>query len=198
MKRSNSGSSLMAVLVLISTMSLLIAAVFLMTTGEARYMKRSVDRDTAIAYADGVLESLFDQWRTAMSSGALLTGTQAAKGLTGAQLTGTGTFGFCHCRPRVPPRSRFPPTNMSLSVGASMQPLPTGSLSAAAAALRWRTAPTPSCSSACITSPRPPLHFPMAPSPYSAHSRAQGRIFSITSSSAPSQSPNSTPARPCP
>jgi hypothetical protein len=76
----------MAVLMLITTMVLFMGAVFMMTTGEARAMKRSLDRLTAIAYADGVLECLFDQWRAAMSNSTNLTQSEAANGLTGAQL----------------------------------------------------------------------------------------------------------------
>src|SRR5579862_4031009 len=85
-EQPESGSSLMVVLMLIATTSLMIGAVLMMTTNEARFMKRSVDRDTAIAYADGVIEDLFDQWRNAMSSGTSLTQTQKKYGLTGNEL----------------------------------------------------------------------------------------------------------------
>jgi hypothetical protein len=76
----------MAVLVLIATMVLIMGAVFTMTTGEARFMKRSIDRAVAISYADGVLEDLFDQWRTAMSNGTNLSQTQKSLGPTGNEL----------------------------------------------------------------------------------------------------------------
>ena len=100
----------MAVLMLITTMSLLIAAVYMTTTGEARYMKRSIDRETAIAYGDGVLESLFDQWRNAMSNGQNLSSTEASKGLTGAQLLAS-PFSLA-----VPSSTVLPvPANMSLT-----------------------------------------------------------------------------------
>lgn len=68
MKHSNSGSTMMAVLMLMAVTSLMIAAVYLTTTNEARFMRRSVDRAAAIAYGSGVLESLYDQWRMAMTN----------------------------------------------------------------------------------------------------------------------------------
>ncbi|MGB8356337.1 MAG: hypothetical protein WCD79_20730 [Chthoniobacteraceae bacterium] len=109
MKQSESGSSLMAVLILICTMVLIMGAVFLITTGEARFMKRSLDRAVAIAYADGVDESLFDQWRAAMSNGQSLSQTQKTLGPTGAELTGSFSVA-------APTSSVLPvPTGMSLS-----------------------------------------------------------------------------------
>lgn len=59
---------MMAVLMLIAVTSLMTAAVYLATTNEARFMRRSVDRAAAIAYGSGVLESLYDQWRLAMTN----------------------------------------------------------------------------------------------------------------------------------
>ena len=111
-KRSESGSTLMVVLLLISTMALMIGSVAVMTNGEARFMKRSVDRDVAIAYADGVTEDLFDQWRAAMTSGTSLNATQKKYGPTGSELTSsplsvsisTGSSSV-----------HAPPANMSLS-----------------------------------------------------------------------------------
>lgn len=112
MKRPDTGSTLMAVLVLISTMALIMGAVFMITTGEARFMKRSVDRAAAIAYADGVLENIFDQWRNAMTSGTSLTTVQKNYGLTGAELTGTA-YSF---RLAPPATSVLPaPKGMTLS-----------------------------------------------------------------------------------
>ncbi|MGB8356626.1 MAG: hypothetical protein WCD79_22200, partial [Chthoniobacteraceae bacterium] len=86
---SESGSSLMAVLILICTMVLIMGAVFLITTGEARFMKRSLDRAVAISYADGVVESLFDQWRAAMSNGQSLSQSDKTLGPTGNTLSGS-------------------------------------------------------------------------------------------------------------
>jgi len=85
-KKSESGSSLMAVLILICTMVLIMGAVFVMTTGEARFMKRTMDRAVAIAYADGVLETMFDQWRNALSNGQNLSQTEKTLGPTGNEL----------------------------------------------------------------------------------------------------------------
>ena len=113
MKQSNSGSSLMAVLILVCTMVVIMGAVFMMTTGEARFMKRSVDRTTAIAYADGVLESLFDQWRDSMSDGQNLTATQRTKGPTGAELLASP---FSLAAPSTSSTSVLPPpSGMSLT-----------------------------------------------------------------------------------
>src|SRR5580692_3685837 len=111
-KQSNSGSSLMVVLVLITTMALLIGAVAMITTGEARFMKRSVDRDTAIAYADGVVEDLFDQWRNAMSTGTSLTQTQKKYGPTGNELAASP---FSISISTGSTSIHVPPANMSLS-----------------------------------------------------------------------------------
>ncbi|HWB59109.1 MAG TPA: hypothetical protein VG733_06445 [Chthoniobacteraceae bacterium] len=113
--KSESGSTLMVVLMLIATTSLMIAAVFMMTTGEARLMKRSIDRDTAIAYGDGVLDDLFDQWRSAMTNSSM-TATQKRNGPTGAQLTGTGSGNFGITITTTGSSSiHVPPTNMSLT-----------------------------------------------------------------------------------
>jgi len=111
-KRTDSGSALMVVLMLIATMALMIGAVLMMTTGEARFMKRSMNRDMAIAYADGVVEDIFDQWRNAMSNGTNLTATQVKNGPTGAYLTGTsGLVSISTGSTSI----HVPPANMSLS-----------------------------------------------------------------------------------
>lgn len=90
MKKSNSGTSVMAVLIVIACMAIIMGAVFTMTTTEARFMKRGVDRAVAIAYGDGVLESVFDQWRMAMVN--TQDATQHSQGLTANELkNGTAT-----------------------------------------------------------------------------------------------------------
>ena len=109
---SESGSALMVVLMLIATTSLMIGAVLMMTTGEARFMKRSVDRDTAIAYADGVLDDLFDQWRYAMTNSTSLSSTDKKYGPTGTELTGTLGIAITSSGSTS---IHVPPANMSLS-----------------------------------------------------------------------------------
>src|SRR4051812_48836331 len=86
MKRSNSGSTLLAVLFLITVVSLGLAVSFNSTTAQAHFMQRSVNRTTAIAYGDGVLEYVFDQWRIAMTDSPHLDSTQRTAGLSTSEL----------------------------------------------------------------------------------------------------------------
>ncbi len=122
MKQSASGSTLMAVVFLIAVTSLLVAAVFEATTTQARFMKRSVDRVTAIAYADGVLESLFDQWRIAMTDSQHLDATQHTSGLSTSELlTGTPTSPSVSVPPSLPltlPSSALLPVPPGVSLSA--------------------------------------------------------------------------------
>lgn len=67
-KHSKSGATLMAVLFIIAVMSAVVGVVYSVTTTEGRFMERSTDRAIAIAYGDGVIQNLFDQWRLAASS----------------------------------------------------------------------------------------------------------------------------------
>lgn len=132
-RRSNSGSSLMVVLMLITTMALMIGAVFTITTNEARFMKRSVDRYTAISYADGVIEDLFDQWRNAMSNGQNLNATQKRYGLTGNELAASP---FSVSISTGTSSSHVAPANMSLASWSLVAGTPYGT------ALSGTTRPT--------------------------------------------------------
>ncbi len=86
-KRSNSGSGLLAVLFTMSIVAALIAAVFALTNNQVAVTKRTANRATALAYADGVMESLYDQWRTAMIG--VTNATDRANGLSNTSLTAT-------------------------------------------------------------------------------------------------------------
>lgn len=104
-KHSISGSSLLAVMFVITVMALMLGAVYTITTGEARFMKRSVDRAIAVAYADGVLESLYDQWRMAMAQ--TQDPTQRSQGFSNEELSTLLT---------TPSLSQLPPpSGMSLA-----------------------------------------------------------------------------------
>lgn len=83
-KNVESGAALMGVLFVIAAMAILVAAIYSVTGTEGRYMKRSVDRATAITYGDSVIECLFDQWRLASSN--TLDPTQHTNGFTGDEL----------------------------------------------------------------------------------------------------------------
>ncbi len=89
-RHSKSGAALLAVLFIIAVMSATVAVIYSVTTEEGRLMKRSVDRARAIAYGDGVIQNLFDQWRLALSN--TQDPTQHANGLTYNELmNGTAT-----------------------------------------------------------------------------------------------------------
>ncbi len=64
--RTIRGGSLIIVMFTVMVCAALLGVVFTLTTNNARLTRRTVDRTVAIAYADAVLESLFDQWRNAM------------------------------------------------------------------------------------------------------------------------------------
>lgn len=58
----------MGVLFVIALMAVLVGTIYMVTGTEGRAMKRSIDRATAIAYGDGVIEHLFEQWRLASAN----------------------------------------------------------------------------------------------------------------------------------
>ncbi|MEP6667975.1 MAG: hypothetical protein ABJF10_02415 [Chthoniobacter sp.] len=87
---SESAAALLAVLFVIAIMASAVAVIYTVTTAEGRLMKRTVDRTRAIAYGDGVIQNLFDQWRLALSN--TQDPTQHASGLTYNELmSGTAT-----------------------------------------------------------------------------------------------------------
>ena len=68
-QRAASRSSGVGLLVVVSTMAicaLLVTMVFTVTNAQQTSTRRTASRAAAKAYADGVIESLYDQWRTAM------------------------------------------------------------------------------------------------------------------------------------
>ena len=67
-KHPQSGVTLMAVLFIIALMSAAVGVIYSVTSTEARFMEHSTDRAIAIAYVDGGIQNLFDQWRLAASS----------------------------------------------------------------------------------------------------------------------------------
>ncbi|HSH94632.1 MAG TPA: hypothetical protein VK968_10850 [Roseimicrobium sp.] len=96
-------------------MSATIGVIYSLTGTEGRFMKRSVDRATAIAYGDGVIECLFDQWR--ISSANTVDNTQKTQGFTYNELMlGTATS-----------PSTTVPTTLPLKAPTSSQlPVPAG------------------------------------------------------------------------
>jgi len=75
-----SGAALMAVLFVIAVIAVVVATVYSVTSFEGRNMKRTFNRATAIAYGDGIIQCLFDQWRLASSN--TLDPNQHASGFT--------------------------------------------------------------------------------------------------------------------
>lgn len=68
MKKNNSGSSLVAVMITVAVVGTLLGVVTSVTQYESRNVNRTILRNQAIAYGDGIMESLYDQWRNAMAS----------------------------------------------------------------------------------------------------------------------------------
>jgi hypothetical protein len=66
MKKKTSGSSLAAVMITVSVFSALLGVVVTVTRTQTGNSSRTATRSQAIAYGDGIVESLFDQWRDAM------------------------------------------------------------------------------------------------------------------------------------
>ncbi len=87
MKNTRLGSALLAVLFSMIVISTFVGIIYSVTNHNARITWRASNRLAAHAYADGVLESLYDQWRNAMitvtdstdRSGGLSTSALAAK-----------------------------------------------------------------------------------------------------------------------
>jgi len=101
---STAGSTLIVVMVTMLVVSALVGVALNVTTFNARMAQHSVVRAQEIAYADGVLESLFDQWRQALTT---TTNTNDRNnGLTNAELQSILT---------VPTSSQLsPPPNVTL------------------------------------------------------------------------------------
>lgn len=84
MKRNDSGAGLLIVLFTMAFVSALVAVVYTVTNTHTRVTRRVVDRTAAVAFADAVLESLYDQWRQAMIS--VTNATDRKDGLTNSAL----------------------------------------------------------------------------------------------------------------
>ena len=79
-----SGSGLLIVLFFLVLTSLTIGIIFSVTNSHVVASRRTVNRAIAAAYADGVIESLFDQWRQALST--VSNATDRANGMTNTAL----------------------------------------------------------------------------------------------------------------
>jgi hypothetical protein len=64
-----------------------VAMIFSVTNSHVLEARRTVDRATAVAYGDGILESLYDQWRQAMST--VTNATDRAGGMSNSELAAT-------------------------------------------------------------------------------------------------------------
>jgi hypothetical protein len=104
-RHSESASGLLAVLFFMVLTSLTVAMLYSITSTHVGASRRTVDRSIALAYADGVLESLFDQWRTKLTT--VSNNTDRVYGMSTSALTTA----------LVPPNSTTlpPPTNVTLS-----------------------------------------------------------------------------------
>ena len=85
--RPHAGSGLLAVVFTMSVIAGLVAAVYSVTSHQVNLTRREVARAAAITYGDGVVESLFDQWRNAMIN--VSNATDRANGLTDSALAST-------------------------------------------------------------------------------------------------------------
>lgn len=65
---AHKGSALITVMCTVALVSGLLGILFSLTTSQARLARRNVDRAEAVAYADGLMENLFDQWRARLSA----------------------------------------------------------------------------------------------------------------------------------
>ena len=83
-KHSNTGSGLLAVMFSMALVMALVATIFSVTNTQVSVTKRTATRAAATAYADGVMESLFDQWRNTMIS--VTNATDRASGLSNSSL----------------------------------------------------------------------------------------------------------------
>jgi Tfp pilus assembly protein PilX len=104
-RKSQNGSALLAVLFFMVLTSLTVAMVYSVTNSHVMASKRMVDRSIALAYADGVMESLFDQWRIQLTS--VTNATDRTNGMSTTAINAALT----------PPSATTlpPPTNVSLS-----------------------------------------------------------------------------------
>ena len=84
--RPHAGSGLLAVVFTMSVIAGLVAAVYSVTSHQVNLTRREVARAAAITYGDGVVESLFDQWRNAMIN--VTNTTDRASGLSDSALAG--------------------------------------------------------------------------------------------------------------
>jgi len=84
MKKRNSGSTLVAVLITVTVVSAMLGIVTNVTRFQTRNSSRTILRSQAIAYGDAVLERLYDQWRVAMVGAT--NSTDRASGLSTAAL----------------------------------------------------------------------------------------------------------------
>ncbi len=75
---------MLSVLFTVALISMSLGTIFSVTLSNARMTKRTADRAVAVAFGDGVIESLYDQWRQAMIS--VTTNTDRQSGLTNASL----------------------------------------------------------------------------------------------------------------
>src|SRR6187455_2871341 len=66
MKKKTSGSSMAAVMITVSVFSALLGVCVTVTRTQTGNSSRTATRSQAIAYGDGIVESLFDQWRNSM------------------------------------------------------------------------------------------------------------------------------------
>ncbi len=86
-KHSVAGSGLLAVLFTITIVAMLVGAVFSLTNTQVAVTRHTANRATAVSYGDGVMESLFDQWRNAMVT--VTNATDRASGLSNTALAST-------------------------------------------------------------------------------------------------------------
>jgi Tfp pilus assembly protein PilX len=102
--RPAAGSTLIAVIIAMVVVAGLVSVTLNTTTYNARMAKHSVDRAQMLAYADGIMEHLFDQWRNAIIT--VTNSTDRTQGLSNSSLASV----------LVAPTSTQlpPPTNISL------------------------------------------------------------------------------------
>ena len=79
------GVGLLAVLFTMVLISFLVATLFTITNTHVTMARRTADRATAVTYADGVIENLYDQWRQAMIN--VTTSADRNGGVTNSALT---------------------------------------------------------------------------------------------------------------
>jgi len=105
LRNAESASGLLAVLFFMVLTMMTVAMIYSVTNSHVIAGRRTIDRSIAIAYADGVLESLFDQWRTQMST--VSNSTDRDSGMSTSALTAAIS----------PPDGTTlpPPANVSLS-----------------------------------------------------------------------------------